>query len=944
MFDVFYFGPKPNLFAFEKPAASLAEAQSLSKTRYYWYIYGDNDYTGFNFDFVPAPWESNYTHVWADQHQPNGNVYLTANADADLLYHNEAVHRLGDLKCWYIPNYIDPDTVDYRWSPDPASPPYIYHFPSQWQSASGVTYTVPGATEIKLVSDFVVRSCPRNRNWYIPDNISSNSIEWSWHPNVLDPPTTYHFPVQWNWDNIGGPEYRVPIGVGDKYINDFVAKTIIDMTNWHVPANINKETFDFSWQPHPADPPFIYKFPTVWNSEGGPEYRVPGATQEKYMSDIAAETLPDMTNWTVPEEVNANEVDFSWVPHPKDPPYIYHFGTDFQQSVGLTYTVPGATEIKFAGPIPVRGQQTALEVLDIFYIDHGNDTATTRFELLSQYNPIKVRYANSMIDTIKRCANRACTNKFWVISSEYDYTNFNFAWHPAPWQNYMTHVFPSQHQKWSNTFLINRAEFERNIKWATSLEEFPNLNFVSDQQVVRTENRYTIYYIDHGNDVSRHQYEYLRADCVRGTDIVMTRFVDNYLDTFKRIMATAQTEYVWILNSICNYTAGFDFTWEPEPWQREMIHVFPTGFQKRGDTFYIHVESFKKQMVELELLDWFNVINYCDDQTVERFDTPVIYYDSDNLVGEIKKYKFETPYAMFTNQRDLQIVVAPCLWTEKDRVIERCSESGATTLVPRDVKKYIKTQLYDYPYNVNSNFQVREDQLLDIVYISNGEPDAERWYNHLLESVYGNPLRPEYANYRVKRVQNVNGRTAAYQAAARASTTPWFFTVFAKLEVNRNFDWSWQPDYWQEPKHYIFNALNPVNGLEYGHQAMIAYNKNLVLANNNPGIDFTLSQPHESVPILSGTAHFNQDPWMTWRTAFREVLKLRLFQDTQPTLENDHRLNVWLTNNTGIYSNYAKSGAEDAVAYYEEVNGDLDQLQLSFEWAWLRERFNASTR
>jgi hypothetical protein len=57
--------------------------------------------------------------------------------------------------------------------------------------------------------------------------------------------------------------------------------------------------------------------------------------------------------------------------------------------------------------------------------------------------------------------------------------------------------------------------------------------------------------------------------------------------------------------------------------------------------------------------------------------------------------------------------------------------------------------------------------------------------------------------------RGVTGRVAAYHAAAEMSTTPWFFAVFAKLEVNPIFDWSWQPDRLQEPKHYIFHALNP---------------------------------------------------------------------------------------------------------------------------------------
>jgi len=402
-------------------------------------------------------------------------------------------------------------------------------------------------------------------------------------------------------------------------------------------------------------------------------------------------------------------------------------------------------------------------------------------------------------------------------------------------------------------------------------------------------------------------------------------------------MNMATTEYVWIISSICNYDF-FDFTWHPPEEQREMIHCFASNNERRGDTFRIHVPSFTQQMVELELLDWFNVINYVN-TAVPRWPIPRHLYDGDDLIEEIKNYNFKTPYVTFTNQPDLYLNFGTCIWSQKDRVAMRITRSGATTIVPRDAKEYITTQLYDYPYLEKKEFLKKAEYYgaknttgLDIVYISNGEPDEARWYEHL---VYA-------SNYdTVHWVQGVNGRTAAYQEAARRSTTPWFFAVFAKLEVELDFDWSWQPDFWQEPKHYIFNARNPVNGLEYGHQGMIAYNKRLVLANNTPGIDFTLSQPHESVPLLSGTAHFNQDPWMTWRTAFREVVKLQHFMATQPTLETEHRLNVWCTVGEGQYAGYSLQGACDAVKYYNEVNGDYEQLKLSFEWAWLRKRYES---
>ena len=609
MFDVFYWGPKPNLFEFERPADSLKHAAELCRTGYYWYIYGGNDYTGFDFEWRPAPWE---------QHQ-------------------------------------------------------LHSFPSQWQRTGGVFFA----------------------NRHTVDNCE------------------YNFRTE---------------------------QSIIRLPNrnlWSVPNNIDDSEFDYSWHPDTTEAPYEYHFPTQWQREGGPVY--PGSAGKKYMTS---------------QKIKA-----------------------------------GATQI--------------------FFMDFMN------------------------------------------------------------------------------------------------------------------------------GGIARHQFDLLKLD---HPTIKSTRYVDTHLNVFKRIMNLATTEYVWIISSVCDYTQ-FDFTWHPSDAQREMIHCFPSGNQRRGDTFYIHVPSFTQQMVELELLDWFNVINYCDDQTVDRFSMPVHQYTSDDLVTEIKNYEFKTPYTIFTNQKDLTLSDCPCLWTKKDRTVVRISTAGATAIVPRDIKEDLRTQIYDYPYIEDAKPRLNDylggRDCLDIVYISNGEPDEEKWYEHLCYM----------SNTRAKWVRGVNGRTAAYQEAACRSDTPWFFAVFAKLEVlGSDFPWfTWFPDYFQEPKHYIFNSRNPVNGLEYGHQGIIAYNKKLVLSNNTPGIDFTLSQPHESVPILSGMAHYNQSEWMTWRTAFREVVKLKHFMTIQPTIETEHRLNVWATVAEGNFAEWSILGAQDAIAYYNEVGGDYEKLKLSFEWAWLQERFNANS-
>jgi hypothetical protein len=118
--------------------------------------------------------------------------------------------------------------------------------------------------------------------------------------------------------------------------------------------------------------------------------------------------------------------------------------------------------------------------------------------------------------------------------------------------------------------------------------------------------------------------------------------------------------------------------------------------------------------------------------------------------------------------------------------------------------------------------------------------------------------------------------------------------------------------------------------------AMIAYNKKLTLANQGKGLDFTMDDEHEVLEINSGSANFNTDEWSTWRTSFREALKLRANEDQV----SKDRLDIWLTVGMSKFNEYSMEGAQHAVEYYDEVNGDFDKLKLSYDWPWLRAYFD----
>jgi hypothetical protein len=758
-------------------------------------------------------------------------------------------------------------------------------------------------------------------------------IDQTWRPHPKDPPYVYVFGNQWQ-SAVKMPtvEYRVPGATTRKYMLEPRATVSQDESHWHALMDCE---YDKSWVPDPGDPPYIYVFGNQWwSGEIMPtlEYRVPGATQRKFVSSPRCRLLPDTANWSVPADIDADAVDFSWRPDPNSPPYVYHFGTGNLSSVGLTYTVPGATDIKFAGPIPLMSDDHEVLIQsEIFYIDHSNALSAARFASLQVTMPHiqKVRFYNSMLDTLRRCAHRCTTPSFWAISSHNDYHGFDFTWRPEVWQMGMIHVFGTQWNKWSETFLVDRSEFQRQVVWQKNLEEFYNLNFVQDQQVVAATDASDVIVIDHNNPETSMVIDDVQSRS--GRIVRVARYFDTYRDTLMRLLADLEHGHVWVISSLCDYR-DFDFSWQPEAWQKDMLHVFPSGDQKFGDTFYVPVSALKKALPDLVMLDWFDTINYCEDQRVRRWPMPCVKHHNDSHVDTILQSQWQYPFMMFsTSEANVDLAPTVSLWDNKSKTIVPLDSAAATIVVPRAAAAEIKTQCYDYPYIDQTHRHLMSAPLQDVVFISYDEPEADQNWAILRD------LCP-----RARRLHGIQGMETALEAAADLSTTPWYFAVFAKTILEPSFDFRFQPDLMQQPKHYIFNCRNALNGLEYGHMAVVLYNCAGIREVNRSGswgVDYTMSWPTESIPILSCHGKFNTTAYHTWRTAFRETAKLAWFESQQPTIEGRYRLNTWLDRAQGAHSEWCLQGARDGVEFFDRNGGDQAVIKQSFRWQWLREYF-----
>jgi hypothetical protein len=254
---------------------------------------------------------------------------------------------------------------------------------------------------------------------------------------------------------------------------------------------------------------------------------------------------------------------------------------------------------------------------------------------------------------------------------------------------------------------------------------------------------------------------------------------------------------------------------------------------------------------------------------------------------------------------------------------------GTTYFIPYSALPVIKEQVYDYP-NI---FVEQENQVtdrFDIFYVSNGEPFEEENYKALCDHAKKHDL----AN-KVGWIRNVPGRSEAYKKAALESSTEYFYAVFAKSIPVDTFLFDYTVDRGKNKRHYIFYARLEELDLEYGTFNVDLYNKTLCLRTEGDFLDFTLSQKHEVVPVISNTVLLSPDNYTAWKNGFREVSKLVYWNMKKPTVETAYRIKKWQKTE----NKWLSAGATDAVEFLKEIEYSHDKLLQTYNWDFCRSRF-----
>ena len=251
--------------------------------------------------------------------------------------------------------------------------------------------------------------------------------------------------------------------------------------------------------------------------------------------------------------------------------------------------------------------------------------------------------------------------------------------------------------------------------------------------------------------------------------------------------------------------------------------------------------------------------------------------------------------------------------------------------------KLVPTSGISYGGLKNKIHGTMHDADFDIFMISFHEAEADRNFAQLKVRF------PE-----AQHVKNIEGIGNAHEKCGELANSEMVYIVDADADIMDHFKFDYIPPMSKRSNTtYVWSARNPINGLEYGYGAVKLFPKQQLIEMGHELPDFSAGASfYQPVSDISNITRFNKDPYRTWRSAFREAVKLAsAVVPNQKQSETDERLNAWCTIDNGErFGRYCIKGALEGKAYGEENKGDIDALNKINDYEWLREQFVESMK
>lgn len=565
-------------------------------------------------------------------------------------------------------------------------------------------------------------------------------------------------------------------------------------------------------------------------------------------------------------------------------------------------------------------------IYDIFYVSKEKISDVEWQQFRSRFPSAQKIENVTSIDDVKK---KTFTKFFWLVWDDVVIADdFNFEYRVEKWDEDYVHIFKNS---------CNGVE-----SYISGVALIPK-----KANILKKEFDFKFYVNKKEIDVLASRFRY------------PVRYIDNYED-YLNIINTESKSMFWCLwpNVEVIDPSILDMYFDPlngtYDYDRNINHVFLNGCGSKESYFNGVVLCTKSNIFTKREFDKKYIVNKKEhNKLVSRFRYPRYSIDSYEEYLEICNKEISPLFWIIRN--DINIVDNSIFDLyfdpldgkyDYDRDINHVFKNGNfyDGLMLMSKNKVLTKKEFRFRFPIEKkewDMVVSEPKPYDVVFISYNEVNADINYEKLKIK------RPD-----AKRIHGVKGIHNAHLAAAKLVTTEMFWVVDADAELVDNFNF--EIEYFahydsgnrleQTSTVHVWASQNPINDLIYGYGGVKLLPTKRTLEMNLESVDMTtsISRKFRSVNKVSNITAFNTDEFSTWRSAFRECVKLvTKVIDENYDEETENRLFAWcITGDDRPFGEYAIKGARAGKKYGEANIEDSEALRKINDYSWLLEQFN----
>ena len=847
-----------------------------------------------------------YPKDWKDAETKYHN-FLDANVVYPVLYLKDPSDftqrdTLKDEYVWIVDTEYKTNKESFDWVPNPFEGDYIHNFRMPYQLTEKYPLEMGGINLVpinwKNAKVKIHRTCPVRDVQYDVFYIKHTEFNEKIYLKYIEESTT-----EWLW----------VIDEDLKYING-------DWT--YVPKVWEQEYIHVFKLPGHLDERYLLDCDEPWDLRcGGVRllHKNFDITKHKYQQDIVPVRYDiyftaDITDyqtfarksrtdafWLVDKEHVISEV-FRWIPLNSEQQYINIFKLPNQLDHKYPRGITNVSDNRAGGIklVPKNFNKDELKYQGLL-----TDIEIVEYEKFSSEEQGR---ANTKHDW------------FWVVDPDVTVLeDFNFDFIPDTWDNGKTHV-------WQKLNPITNRQYDYS-------------GVMLCPKVAQTKGR----------------PKYLReASCTQNTYPVYYLQADDYesglQSVYERLSEQTTGNMYWVVDAFTQLDPNFKFDYYPTQWDQKYIHVFLnednafTSVRLVPKSLFID-NTYTDKDIENNTFESLKQINTIASL---RPKWPVIHLQSlekTEFTNAIKD--IETPFVwtvdpdVKVDQKLLDKGFLPAItnthkvhaWQKLNPTTKKVHAYGGLRLWPTGIDhSNIKSD--DLKLNRIKNIQYVKEvgsttNTYDIIYLSYHEPNANRGFQKLQDHIRSNNI-----SINLLWVRDVEGIFNAHKQGASMVSSKMFWVVDADAEITKDFLFDYIPDVYDQDVVHVWASSNPITQDEYGYGGVKLFPTEMVRDATSWGLDFTtgLSSRFKSMPQVSCVTRFNTDAFSTWRSAFRECVKLTLNDDA----ESNQRLDKWLnTRGEEKFSADACDGALAGNSFAKANKDNLAELDKINDFNWL---------